>query len=383
MFHLPFKSFLMGGFECSTHKDSRGRRLDLIASTRHEEFAEADYARLIETGILTCRDGMRWHLIEPEPYKYDFSSLKSQVSAARTTGMQVIWDMFHYGYPDDIDIFAPEFVERFAAFAHAATGFLKDEFDDRPAICPVNEISFFSWIAGTAGVFYPCARKRGHELKEQLVKAAIAGTNAIREVCPGAVILFTDPAIHVVSNSVSQAARRAAEKYRLAQFEAYDMLIGRKAGHLGGSSSHVDVIGLNYYFHNQWFHHNRRKIPPGHRLYRPLSEILAEFYKRYSKPLLIAETGIEDDARPEWFRYVCEQTFEARQASVPVDGICLYPIVNHPGWADDRHCHNGLWDYPDENGGREIYEPLAREIISQAERLINNVADVKEQRSVS
>ena len=43
----------------------------------------------------------------------------------------------------------------------------------------------------------------------------------------------------------------------------------------------------------------------------------------------------------------------------------LYPIVNHPGWVDDRHCHNGLWDYADENGVREIYEPLAMELARQ------------------
>lgn len=46
----------------------------------------------------------------------------------------------------------------------------------------------------------------------------------------------------------------------------------------------------------------------------------------------------------------------------PTCAVCLYPIVNHPGWEDERHCHNGLWDYCNENDDREIYEPLAREI---------------------
>ena len=39
-------------------------------------------------------------------------------------------------------------------------------------------------------------------------------------------------------------------------------------------------------------------------------------------------------------------------AGAPVEGVCLYPVVNHPGWDDDRHCHNGLWDYPDARGER-------------------------------
>jgi hypothetical protein len=59
---------------------------------------------------------------------------------------------------------------------------------------------------------------------------------------------------------------------------------------------------------------------------------------------------------------VCEQTTIAASNGVDINGVCLYPIVNHPGWADDRHCHNGLWDYTDDSGHREIFEPLAAEI---------------------
>jgi hypothetical protein len=55
----------------------------------------------------------------------------------------------------------------------------------------------------------------------------------------------------------------------------------------------------------------------------------------------------------------------ALEAGVPVEGICLYPIVNHPGWDDDRHCHNGMFDYADAEGGREVYQPLADEVDRQ------------------
>jgi hypothetical protein len=50
---------------------------------------------------------------------------------------------------------------------------------------------------------------------------------------------------------------------------------------------------------------------------------------------------------------------------IPMQGICWYPILNHPGWLDDRHCHNGLLDYCDEDGTREIYGPLAQEFDRQ------------------
>jgi hypothetical protein len=58
---------------------------------------------------------------------------------------------------------------------------------------------------------------------------------------------------------------------------------------------------------------------------------------------------------------------------VPVQGICWYPIINHPGWDDDRHCHNGLFDYADEVGNREIHQPLAESILHQQERFAHEV----------
>jgi hypothetical protein len=32
----------------------------------------------------------------------------------------------------------------------------------------------------------------------------------------------------------------------------------------------------------------------------------------------------------------------ARSLGVPIQGVCLYPILDHPGWDDDRYCPNGL-----------------------------------------
>ncbi|HVG39058.1 MAG TPA: hypothetical protein VM870_07220, partial [Pyrinomonadaceae bacterium] len=83
-----FRSFFMGGFECSTHRNRSGRRLDLVAATTHDEFVSADYARLKGLGLRTVREGLRWHLIEPAPGRYDFSSVLPILSAAREHGVQ-------------------------------------------------------------------------------------------------------------------------------------------------------------------------------------------------------------------------------------------------------------------------------------------------------
>src|SRR5436309_6361256 len=116
---LMFRSFWMVGFECSCHRRNDGRRLDLIAATGHDRFAAEDYARVRGLGVWTVRDGARWHRIERSPGRYDLSSLLPRVRAAREAGLQVIWDLCHYGWPDGLDIFRPEFVDRFADYARA------------------------------------------------------------------------------------------------------------------------------------------------------------------------------------------------------------------------------------------------------------------------
>ena len=59
-----FRSFFLGGFECSTHRRKDGRRLDLIAATRHDILAEEDYRQLAEHGIRSGRDGGRWNVLQ-------------------------------------------------------------------------------------------------------------------------------------------------------------------------------------------------------------------------------------------------------------------------------------------------------------------------------
>jgi hypothetical protein len=78
--------------------------------------------------------------------------------------------------------------------------------------------------------------------------------------------------------------------------------------------------------------------------------------------MIIAETGAEKRARSGWLRYVCNEARAAILKGVPLHAICLYPILNHPGWLDGRHCYNGLWDYADNEGHRKIYAPLAAEL---------------------
>ncbi|WP_425988968.1 glycosyltransferase [Ensifer sp. R-19] len=369
-----FQSFFLGGFECSTHRirppggTGLGRRLDMIASIKHEQHAENDYRQLASHYISSVRDGFRWHLVERLPGAYDWDSVLPLIRAARTTGTQVIWDLLHYGWPDDIDIWSPSFVRRFSRFAGAAAKLLRSEINNPPFFVPVNEISFLSWAGGDAGYLNPWAGRRGFELKAQLARASIAAMDAILEVEPRSRFVHCEPAINVVVDPERPADRPAAEGHRLAQYQAWDMISGRLWPQLGGAEKYLDIIGVNYYHNNQWIH-GGPTIDVEHPLYKPLRKILVETYARYGRPMLIAETGIEGDRRSDWLAYVGEEVRAAMKWGVPIEAVCLYPIANHAGWDDDRPCENGLLSAEPTPSFRKVYQPLADQLDSQVKTI--------------
>jgi beta-glucosidase/6-phospho-beta-glucosidase/beta-galactosidase len=369
-----FFSFLQAGFECSVHKLRNGRRLDMVHATRHDEFAVKDFLTVQRFGIRTVREGIRWPLIESKPSQYDFSSALHILRAAEETGTQIIWDILHFGWPDGLDVFSPEFITRFANLSREFTKVLVSESGGIPFLAPVNEISFVSWAGGDKGFLNPHEKNRGHELKRQLVRAAIESTEAIWSVTKKVRLVSPEPVIHIAPDLSMPGDVEAAERYRMSMFEAWDMISGRIFPELGGHPKYLDILGLNFYDRNEWIHFGRT-LEPTDPNYRPFRQILDEVYRRYRRPMFVAETGAEDALRPDWFNYVASEVFAAIDAGVPIEGICLYPILNHPGWDNDRHCYNGLLDYANDNGDRNVYKPLAQAILRVNEKLEEDVKD--------
>ena len=359
-----FPSFFIGGFECSTHYRRDGRRLDLLSSTRHDRYVHADYLRLQQQRIRVARDGIRWHLIETTSGTYDWSTVLPMLRAARDTRSLVMWDLLHFGWPDDVDVFSAAFVDRFVAFARAFVRLARAETEGPLFVAPINEPSFLSFAAGEKGFFFPFAEHRGDEIKLQFARAIIAASHAMREAVPDVRLVHTDPIINVVADARRPQDRLAAEHHRQSMFGVWDMIAGRSRPELGGAPELLDVLGLNYYIHNQWVHDDGLLLP-SHPTHLPLRWMLAELHERYERPMFLAETGIEADARPLWLRYVGREVRAALELGVPFEGICLYPIVDHPGWDDDRHCPNGLWGYADDGGRRPIDEAYAAELARQ------------------
>jgi hypothetical protein len=359
---LALRSYFMGGFECSTKLRPDGRRLDLIESTGHGRWCFEDYRALVRHGIGAARDGLRWHLIERSPGSFDWSCALPQISAARASGVQVIWDLCHYGWPDWLDIWSADFVVSFARFAKEAARIIRAESEAMPFVCPINEISYWAWAVDNLR-FEPCRRGGGPELKRQLVRASIAAARAIKNDGEAAIIC-AEPLIHIAPASIRRAAVVQAERRRLSQFEAIDMITGKACPELGGHPGLLDLVGVNFYPDNQWSARGAT-IPLGHHAYRPLREMLSEVFHRYGCPITISETGAEGTARPAWLHYVSAEAAVARRSGIPIEGICIYPILDYPGWADDRCCRVGLFSSADEHGHREVDHEFAEELERQ------------------
>ncbi len=367
-----FKSFFFAGFEGTTGYNQHGEWVDQIAATHHDRHAHEDYRRLREVGIFAAREAIRWPLVDKRG-RYDFSSVKPFVEASRRFEIEVIWDLFHYGFPKEIDLFSEEFPKRFGDYCYAAAKFISENQDGVCYFTPVNEPSFFAWAAGEVGRFAPHLHERGIDLKVALARAGIAGINAIRSAVPSARIVNVDPLCRVVPPvNRMDLLEDAAYFNRVAVFESWDMLCGRLYPELGGSREHLDIVGINYYWTNQWelgkegqplAHDDARRLP--------LARLIQRVWERYGGEVMITETGHVDDMRSVWLEYVADECEQVLDLGVPLRGVCLYPILGMPEWHSRQEWTlMGLWDlvHHQPTMGRKLFDPMMQ-ALKNAQRL--------------
>jgi hypothetical protein len=143
------------------------------------------------------------------------------------------------------------------------------------------------------------------------------------------------------------------------------MLSGRLNPALGGKPEYLDIVGVNYYWDNQWLH-NFWQIGVGHPQYVPPHKLLIEVYERYNRPMLLAETGCESHNGPPWVNYIGGEIRRALRIGLPIHGICFYPVMDYPGWSDDRHCRVGLIQLDEEYRERRIDRELVLALEEEA-----------------
>jgi len=347
----PFQAFWMGGYECTDQLNAFGNRVDFLNVTNHLELLDQDYQDLKPFGIGTVREGIRWSFVEKTPYQYDWSTVQVLLDAGKRHGIQQVWDLCHFGYPDDLTPLHPMFARRFAALCRAFVDFYRSQRpDDTLIVTPINEVSFMSWLGGEARGTSPYCVGQGWEVKYRLMKGYVEGVAALREADPSIRILTTEPLINVVAPPwADEDHRRRINEHHNYQFQSVDILAGRMCPELGGRPEFVDILGFNFYYDNQWQLDPYERIPwnekPADSRWRPLNELLMAAHQRYNRPVVITETSHPGIDRPKWTQMIAKECALALRKGVPLWGVCLYPIIDRPDWDHLTPWHqSGLWD---------------------------------------
>ena len=375
----PFRSFWWGGYECTDQLNAFGHRVDFLPLTGHLQLIDEDYTAQAPFGIGTVREGIRWAHIEKTPYHYDFSTVRVMLEAGQRHGVQQVWDLCHFGYPDDLTPLHPLFARRFAALCRAFVAFYRSQRPDGVLIVtPINEVSFISWLGGDARGTTPYCHGQGWDVKYGLMRAYIEGAHALREADPTIRMLSTEPLVHIVPPlHATPRERRWAREAHHNQFQATDMLAGRLYPELGGREDLLDIVGFNYYYDNQW--QNGTPIKLGWRddlpdpRWVPLRNLLRSAYQRYQRPFALTETSHPGVDRPLWLRMIAEECAAVLREGLPLQGICLYPLIDRPDWDHPDQWHqSGLWDADLAQPGpaRVLHQPSA-EALRQAQAVVS------------
>ncbi|MFN2606666.1 MAG: family 1 glycosylhydrolase [Acidimicrobiales bacterium] len=336
---------LLSGFE-STYMPAHDR--DVTETTEHDRRWRADLALLRGCGVTRLRYPVRWHRVEPEPGTFDWAATDAVLGHLRDTGMRPIVDLVHHtSYPRWVGDFAdPGWGPAFLRFAEA----FATRYPWVDGYTLFNEPFTTFFLCGHEGLWAPFLRAlRGFvTLARNVLPALTAASRMYRELLPNARHLYVDTCERASATRFDGRAATAYANDR--RFLVTDLFLGREIDdrrpfaadvrRAGGGDlfeiepGSIDVLGLDYYAHNQWQYGGPRRAVSSSPRPAPLSELIVEYWERYRMPCMLAETNIRGFAtdRASWLKYTLEQCELARDAGVAMDGHCWFPFVDSADW---------------------------------------------------
>jgi hypothetical protein len=306
-------------------KNGCAYRQDEVDLIRHDEFLEVDYRLMVQAGCLGIRDAARWYLSHLAAGVFDWSWLDRVVAAADKHNLKLYLDLWHYGYPDWLNILSADAPAHFAEFARS----IAQRYPMLEYYCVCNEPSLFVELAGRQGQWSPFLHEEEpFAFRRQISRMIIEASKAILEIKPDAALIIPEPWHATDSNPERDQAA------------VLDTIMGLRDPELGGSSDLVTIIGLNHY--------RDSTLPPFHRL-------LLNAQKRWpDKSLWVTETSGPPTGwqQAEWFWWMLAETRLARASGAQIDVFTWAPAISMYDWVDETlQLHNGIWIL-DEQGQR-------------------------------
>jgi beta-glucosidase/6-phospho-beta-glucosidase/beta-galactosidase len=321
-----------------------------MESTRHDARRGADLDLVVASGVRTIRYPIRWHRVEVAPHRYDWDDTDRAMAAVRARGLTPIVDLVHHtSHPRWLDDgFADRrFGEHYLAFVAACC----ERYPWIPRYTLFNEPFSTLFLAGHEGIWPP--RRRGvHgfvELCQRVLPALTEASRTARRMLPDAEHVWVDSCEQHTGEGIGgeRYARLANDR----RFFVLDAFLGtaRDGGDrpfvdavvaAGGAPllhlepGLVDVVGLDYYAHNQWHFGPAGGVPhPPDPV--PLDELIGVYARRYGRPVAITETNLRGSPsdRATWFRYVLERAERAAATGIDVRGVTWFPFIDSADWA--------------------------------------------------
>ena len=265
--------------------------------------------------------------------------------------------------PNGVDLFAPGLRRAFRRLCKGGGAGHQGRNRHRPVLHAGQRDQLLR-VGGAGDVAYlnPFPARPAAARSRRSSSAAPSPRSRRSATCPpDARFAVAEPLINILPQSESAEHRRAAADYMDAQFEAVDFLAGKRRPDLGGGPQYLDLVGINYYFNNQWVDHGPHGLHGRSDLWpatRP-----APAGPRPRRAAAVHRRDRDRGRRPRARGSTMSPTRSPRRSPTgcPVAGLCLYPILSHVGWDNDRECPNGMVEAFGGGRPRTVYAPLADE----------------------
>ena len=75
-----------------------------------------------------------------------------------------------------------------------------------------------------------------------------------------------------------------------------------------------------------------------------LSQLFTSVWERYGVEMLMTETAHIGDMRAAWLRELATEVELMLDRGIPLQGVCLYPVIGMQDWHSNEWPPMGLWD---------------------------------------
>jgi len=338
---IPF----IGAFESTYQPDFD---VDVMESTGHALRWREDLALLQACGVADCRYPVRWHRVERIPGEFDWAETELVLEHMRARGLRPIVDLVHHtSYPAWLGGFGdPDFGRALVRYVRA----FAERFPWIQAYTLFNEPFTTTMLCGHLAIWSPRLHGVGGfvTVARNVLPALTEASRLCRELLPHARHVYTEAGER--ATAAGPEATAFVDYTNDRRFFTTDAFLGHDLSRerpfvsavvdAGGADllelepGHLDVLGVDYYAHNQWHWFAPHVGTTASPAPIAFAELLAEYWDRYRVPLIVGETNIRGFAsdRATWLKYTLEQCERARASGVPIEGYCWFPFVDSCDW---------------------------------------------------